>query len=273
VGDEQIEVKFVIDPAGEVTNFRLFKATGPGRPFMPDTVFTGVSDSVTHLDPVVSTANRYLYRLSSLDVCSNPVIESNVCGNIVLSASSVGLEAFLSWNPYKDYYAGVSKYLIYRDINQAGPVLTGGVYHPDTSYQDDLSFVSGEDIEDEICYTVEAVENDSWSRGSQGFSRSNVACVTVVPEILMANAIIPNSITGNNQISPVLTFLPLKYLFLVYDRWGNRIFETQEHDIPWTGRVNGGDFVPEGAYAYYIKLTTSNGIEVEKKGVITVFYK
>ncbi|MFC2113237.1 gliding motility-associated C-terminal domain-containing protein [Bacteroidota bacterium] len=274
IGSDQIEVKFVMDPAGEVTNFQLYKSAGKDKPFISDAIFTDVYDSLTHLDQVISTEKRFQYKLYSLDVCNNPATESNICGNIVLHVSSKGLEAFLSWNHYEEYEAGVKDYLVYRDINRSGnPVLIGGVHYPDTTYEDDLDFLSSQEIEDEICYIIEAEENESWQRGEQGFSRSNMACATVVPEILIANAIIPNAMEPNNQIKPALTFIPQQYLYQVFDRWGNRIFETTDYETAWSGRVNGGDNVPEGVYAYYIKLTTSNGIEVEKKGLITVFYK
>jgi len=190
----------------------------------------------------------------------------------VLNASSVGLEAFLSWNPYEKYEAGVKNYRIYRDIDHTGFQPIGGE-SPDTTYMDDLDFHSSVEKDDEICYFVEAQENEGGLRGNQGFSRSNVACITIVPEIFMANAIIPNAMPPNNQIKPELTFDSPQYLYQVFDRWGNKIFETRDMKTAWDGRINEGKFVTEGAYAYYIKLTTSNGIEVEKTGVITVFYK
>ncbi len=76
--------------------------------------------------------------------------------------------------------------------------------------------LSDQEIEDEICYIVEAEENDGGSRGDKGFSRSNVGCITIVPEILMANAIIPNAPYPNNEIMPVLTFIPRQYIYAVY---------------------------------------------------------
>jgi hypothetical protein len=273
VGNDTVELKFVMDPAGEVTDFQLFKDSGPSKTFKEDTVFHGVYDSLVYLDPVLSTDRRFRYQLRSLDVCGNEGTKSNISGNIVLNASSVGLEAFLSWNPYEEYEAGVKKYRIYRDIDHTGLQPIGGVISPDTTFMDDLDFLSSVEKDDEICYIVEAEENEVGFRGNQGFSRSNVACITIVPEILMANAIIPNALYPNNEIMPVLTFIPRQYIYAVYDRWGNRIFETQEHETAWDGRINGGKYVTEGAYAYYIKLTTSNGIEVEKTGIITVFYK
>jgi len=276
IGTDVIEVKFAVDPAGEVSSFRLYKAAGPGKPFIRDAILSRTGDSIVHQDPVISTKLRWLYKLYALDVCNNinPETESNVCGNIVLNARSVALEAFLSWSPYSDYEAGVNAYRVYRDIKRAGPVLIAGTSPPDTSFQDDLSFLSGEDIQDEICYYLVAEENDNYTRGKQGFSRSNEACVSVVPEIRMANALIPNATNlDNSRIQPILTFIPQHYVFQVFDRWGSKIFETSDPAAFWYGNVNGGKKVPEGVYVYYIRLTTSSGIEVEKKGEITVFYK
>ncbi len=274
VGGDQVELRFAIDPSCEVRNFQLFKAAGPGKPFTEGEIFREVEDSLVHLDPVISTGKRYQYKLKSLDVCDNPVVESNICGNIILAARSVGLQGFLNWSPYVEYEAGVYRYLVYRDISQTGPILAGGVFAPDTMYRDDLSFLSGQEIEDEICYYVEAEENGSYIRGRQGFSRSNQACVSVVPEIIMANALIPNSSAEKNrEIKPELTFIPAYYLFQVFDRWGSKVFETNAFDEAWDGSINRGSKAPEGVYVYFIKLTTSSGIEVVKKGDITVFYR
>lgn len=273
VRETGIEVKFAMDPASEVSSYQLFRAAGPGKPFIAGEIFRDVGDTLSHRDEVLSTDRQYQYRLYSLDVCDNPVIASNVCGNIVLNTSSSGLLAFLNWSPYSEYEAGVGNYHIYRSINQSDFVLLDdGVHATDTSYEDDLSFVSEEQIEDEIRYLVLAVENGSWSLGEQGFSWSNEASVFVVPEIRMANAFTPDGNLINDEIKPVLSFIPRLYVFAVFDRWGNKIFETSDHEVGWDGRIKGGKKATEGVYVYYIKLTTSNGIEVEKRGEITVFY-
>ena len=59
---------------------------------------------------------------------------------------------------------------------------------------------------------------------------------------------------------------------MVFDRWGSLVFETTNPDTAWDGRIKGGSKATEGVYIYYVKLTTTSGIEVEQKGQITVFY-
>ena len=273
VGVDQVRMEFYIEESGEVTTYQLFRATGPGKPFIEHEIITDVvGPTLSYTDNVVSTDKQYLYKLYSLDVCYNPVIASNITGNIVLQANSVALQAFLSWTPYTDYEAGVKSYHIYRITNIGEPALINVVDAPDTAFTDNLDFVSGSDIEDEICYYVVAEENDWVSRGEKGFSQSNTTCISVTPKILMPNAFTPNDDGSNDIIKPVLTFIPEKYVFQVFDRWGSRIFETRDPDEGWDGSVTGKGKASEGVYIYYILLTTTKGIEVEQRGEITLFY-
>jgi gliding motility-associated-like protein len=272
-GEDQVSLEFYIEESGEVTSFQLFRSTGPGKPFIEDVIFNDVTGpTLSHTDNVISTDKQYQYKLFSLDVCHNPVIASNITGNIVLQASSVSLQAFLSWTPYIDYEAGIKNYHIYRITNMGEPELINLIDAPDTAYTDNLDFVTGSDIEDEICYYVVAEENDEVSRGEKGFSRSNTSCISVTPKILMPNAFTPNDDGRNDNIKPVLTFIPAKYVFQVFDRWGSRIFETKDPDEGWNGSINGKGKASEGVYIYYILLTTTKGIEVEQRGEITLFY-
>ncbi len=276
---DSVKLKFTIDPEAQVSSYQIFKATGPGKPFVADEIIRDVEHSLTYTDPVLSTEKQYQYKLYSLDVCDSPVTGSNIAGNIVLSASSEGLLASLSWTPYVEYEAGVEYYQVYRDINRSGPQPLEIVVYPDMVFHDDLSEFDPEKFEDEICYYVEAVEN-SGTLGDRGSSWSNRGCISVVPEITMANAFTPNDDGINDCIKPALTFIPKEYIFMVFDRWGSKIFHTEQPPMldedpcsyAWDGSIKGGQKVPEGVYVYYIKLTTSSGIEVEKTGEITVFY-
>jgi gliding motility-associated-like protein len=273
LGEDQISMEFYIEESAEVTSFQVYKSSGPGKPFIEHQVFTDVSGpTLPFTDEVVSTGKPYQYKLYSLDVCGQPVVASNVTGNVVLQATSVALQAFLSWTPYTDYEAGVKNYHIYRITNQADPVEIDAVDAPDTAYTDNLDFVSGSDIEDEICYYVVAEENDGVSRGQKGYSQSNTTCISVTPNILMPNAFTPNDDGRNDIIKPVLTFIPEKYTFQVFDRWGGRMFQTTDPEEGWDGSIMGNGKASEGVYIYYILLTTTKGIEVEQRGEITLFY-
>ncbi len=220
----------------------------------------------------MGTDRKYLYKLFSLDVCLNPVIGSNPAGNIVLNAQAKGLQSILQWNTYEEYEAGVKAYHVYRITNQQEEELVSSLDPQDSTFTDDLGNIMGTTIQDNVCYYVVAEENDNITRGEKGYSRSNTVCISVVPEILMPNAFTPNNDGRNDEIKPVLTFIPEKYIYQVFDRWGSLVFETTNPETAWDGRIKGGAQATEGVYVYYVKLTTTSGIEVEQTGQITVFY-
>jgi gliding motility-associated-like protein len=271
-GANIIDLAFYIDPSGEVNDFQLFRAR-PGTPYAGQQIFTDISsEQFTYSDEVAGTDRQYIYKLFSLDVCLNAVTGSDPAGNIVLNAESAGLNSMLHWNAYDKYEAGVKNYHIYRITNQQEKELVVSLSPQDTTYTDDLGMVTGTTIQDNVCYYVEAEENDSYSRGMKGISRSNTLCISVVPEILMANAFTPNNDGFNDEIKPVLTFIPEKYLYQVFDRWGSLVFETTNPQTAWDGMIKGKSKATTGVYIFYIKLTTTSGIEVEQNGQITVFY-
>jgi gliding motility-associated-like protein len=44
----------------------------------------------------------------------------------------------------------------------------------------------------------------------------------------------------------------------IYDRWGEKIFETDNTSLPWDGHVSGSDKVAEaGVYVYRVKFNDS----------------
>jgi gliding motility-associated-like protein len=57
---------------------------------------------------------------------------------------------------------------------------------------------------------------------------------------------------------------------IIYDRWGNYIFESKHPETGWDGRVNGKGIASSGIYAYQIKFTATNGLKFEKTGSITL---
>ncbi len=52
---------------------------------------------------------------------------------------------------------------------------------------------------------------------------------------------------------------------LIFDRWGNQVFEGKE----WDGYSN-GEISPDGVYVYFVKLHTSTGDQILHQGSITL---
>jgi len=96
-----------------------------------------------------------------------------------------------------------------------------------------------------------------------------------LPEVYIPNVFSPNddgindffTLFGNEEIQEVTTML-------IYDRWGNRVEEKiniapSDPQVGWDGKLNDQN-VLVGVYAYYFKVLTVDGEEIEFVGNVTV---
>lgn len=71
------------------------------------------------------------------------------------------------------------------------------------------------------------------------------------------NSFSPNGDDMNNLFSPVFEsgFEPLKYSLLIFNRWGQLIFESYNADYGWNGKLSNGEEVQSGIYPWKITFT------------------
>jgi gliding motility-associated-like protein len=82
------------------------------------------------------------------------------------------------------------------------------------------------------------------------------------------NIFSPNG-DGNNDIAFVRG-VGVEYLnFVIFDRWGEKVFETNDINNGWDGTFR-GQKMNNGVFVYYLQATFKNGEEVTKKGDITL---
>ena len=90
----------------------------------------------------------------------------------------------------------------------------------------------------------------------------------------VAGVFVPSSFTpqvpGVNQIfrPNVMCSAPANYLFRVYDRWGEMVYETSDPSDGWNGYFN-GKLQPLDVYVYYVELTCGT-CSFFKKGDVTL---
>ena len=94
--------------------------------------------------------------------------------------------------------------------------------------------------------------------------------VTNVFEFLIPNAFSPND-DGVNDVFRVISSLGIRDLlaFRIYDRWGNKIFETGDINEGWDGFYNRRP-AALGVYVYYIQAITFLDEEFVHKGNVTL---
>lgn len=92
----------------------------------------------------------------------------------------------------------------------------------------------------------------------------DVSCGEVfVPDIFSPNG------SGYNNILYVRSPCIEQMVFMVFDRWGNRVFESESQDIGWDGHHN-HEPMPAGTYVWRVTATLLDGTKIEKKGNVTL---
>jgi gliding motility-associated-like protein len=83
------------------------------------------------------------------------------------------------------------------------------------------------------------------------------------------NAFTPNGDNKNDVFLPVIRSVK-KYSLQIFNRWGQKIFETRDYAQGWDGVINGEACVEE-TYSYKIILTALNGDFKETTGSVLLY--
>jgi gliding motility-associated-like protein len=86
--------------------------------------------------------------------------------------------------------------------------------------------------------------------------------------LYIPNAFTPNE-DGKNDIFQPKGSGFTKYELAIFDRWGKRVFESNELEKGWDGTIK-GQIAPDGVYAYKITLITIGGKAKDLTGSVTL---
>ncbi len=108
---------------------------------------------------------------------------------------------------------------------------------------------------------------------SDSIGCSDTACVVITVDqncgdVFIPNAFSPNDL-GENNMECVYGRCIVTMNFTIYDRWGEKVFVTQDQSICWDGTYRGKP-MNSGVYVYIFEGTLLTGEKVEKKGNITL---
>lgn len=123
------------------------------------------------------------------------------------------------------------------------------------------------DITLDITYKVVAVDKYGCQNSDTVTIRST-EWICDIPFIYVPTAFTPNN-DGKNDVIQVNSGVVSELEFAIFDRWGEKVFETDNTNDFWDGTYNGKPLAPQ-VFVYYLKATCFNGEEFEKKGNITL---
>lgn len=132
---------------------------------------------------------------------------------------------------------------------------TSVIQHPEYVYQDTGS------------YLVQLVVSTAY-----GCRDSIVKLVRIDDdyELYVPNAFSPNGDGVNEVFLPMMSGVLIdSYSLYVFDRWGNKVFETSELYKGWDGTFR-GDMVQEDVYVWKLELRTTEGTKKRAHGSVSV---
>ncbi len=92
---------------------------------------------------------------------------------------------------------------------------------------------------------------------------------TLIDQIYVPNAFNPSSSNPANRVLRVYGYVIQSMQFMVFNQWGEKVFETTNQSNGWDGSYKGKQ-QPAGVYIYVLKMTLQNGTQSEMKGSINL---
>jgi gliding motility-associated-like protein len=265
----QIDVTWTIDTLAQLIYYKILQSTNNvsyqsvqqyPSPY-PLHLFDTYTDSVN----VFPQNNPYYYEIQAIDSCQTPYTSpygKTVCLKGELYDYYV---ASLTWNNFELQYATVLRYNMYRNAGNGYQYIR--TFLPGINqYADSLQQFLYE--KGTFCYRVEAVyylELPSGYRDTLS-SWSNEQCIIHRPIIYVPNAFAPHGV--NNVFKPTIIYgAPQGYVMTIFNRWGGKIFESNDPAIGWDGTDHGKE-AQQGGYGYLIQFNADDGVLVERKGMV-----
>ena len=205
------------------------------------------------------------YSVGSYDV-SLTITDANGCVNTLDSLNMINSYAY----PNADFSFGPQPTTILNaDIEFTNMSSGGANYVWDFSgLGQSMSFEDSFTFPDTGVYIVELLVTSP-----EGCSDSISYPLVIGPELIVftPNAFTPDGDTRNDVFMPsVLGYVPSSYQFLVFNRWGEVIFQSQYANVGWDGTVNGVQ-APNDVYVWKLSLRSeATNLDYSYKGHVTL---
>lgn len=214
-------------------------------------------------------STSYKYFAVAIDSCGISRIESNHLKTILLSGSRLDAETnHLEWNKFEGWETDIENYYVYRAIGEASDfVLIDLLENYELSYDDVIEPEMA--VEGRFLYFVAAQQLTGGEFNYEAYSRSNIIALYFESQVFIPNAFRPGSTNiENNEFKPIFSYFSGSiYLFQIFNRWGQMVFETTDTEEGWNGLVN-GQHQKSGIYVYRLSYKNIYGLEVDKKGTV-----
>lgn len=222
-------------------HFRIYRQqVGTSRFFLIDSVPAG---QTTYTDRNVNTAGySYRYYIEAGNSCHNTV-STNVHRSILLNDYTVqDTMVRTHWNNYEGWPV-VDYYHLFESLNFDTSSIFSDLTK-DTTLLMEKSFDGYRQ-----CFRIAGIEG-----GEQKYiTLSNRVCIDLDPILWVPNVFTPDNGDNLNNRWRIVVGNYKAYSLIVYNRWGERIFSSDNPATQWDGTFQ-GKICPEGVYLYMVKV-------------------
>ncbi len=212
---------------------------------------------------------HYQYRISALNHCQEPSPEAGLSSSTLLSAKSQEDGIELVWESGAQWQKQIASYEIQLKQGKRQDFRTIETVTGDkTSYSDKASHQVSDTA---LIYRVKAHQ----SRGA--VSVSNESSVIQHAKVYVPNAFTPNNDGLNDEFKvegKALSNLDgegfAKFELAIFNRWGERVFKTDDPTQGWDGTDASGKTLSQGTFIFKLNALSKQGESFAKKGKLTL---
>ena len=223
-----------------------------------NTGWVNVVDGTTYQGANTPDLAVYLLGLSANDNCEYQCILTNLLGTTTIGPYTLDIYPMIQAQAFNDTTIFLGQ--------QVQLDATGGntyLWVPST-------YLNNPNISNPICEPTEDITYIVYVTGANGCVGTDTITIDVETS---SDIFVPDAFSPNGDNSNELLFVygqGIKDIyFVVYDRWGEKIFETSDQKHGWDGTYKGKK-LSKAVFVYYVKATYWDENKVEKKGNVTL---
>lgn len=211
--------------------------------------------------PLNTDVSAYEYRVVSTNQCGTQINSEAHTSILLQGYQDENFDINMTYSPYFGWDNGVDFYQVYESINN-GPFRL----IPISPLPNQSTLIQNDPDQFKKCYRILAHELE----GNVTQSWSNEICFTFSPEIFVPNAFTPNNDNLNDGFGAQGIAIK-EFNMLIYNRWGEKLYETNNIDDRWDATYR-GDKVQMGTYVYLITFTDFDDKVYQRTGTINLIY-
>ncbi|OYU94586.1 MAG: hypothetical protein CFE21_15015 [Bacteroidetes bacterium B1(2017)] len=265
VDNSYLQLEWPETPEKDFAKYYLYKSKRGRTKFDLIETFENSFDT-KYTDKLVDVADTsYCYYIVMRDTCDNIGPVGAISCSMVISGRSSDFMSTLNWQAYLGWQDGVQEYRLQR-ADPANPFVQIGKTDSAIKYIDDKLNLN----EGLFYYYVVAKEKfvSNLTTFFDAESQSNTILLYQPPIVYTPNAFTANGDGLNDEYKWVPVFVK-DFNIQIYNRWGQKIFETNDKNKPWDGKVN-GENCQEDVYFYRLRYTGWEGSDKSKSGNFTL---